>query len=398
MESDDPAAAAARPAGYEAAPPQPSPSKEQAAAATAPRAAADAATSSSDGDEDANGAKEDPSTTDREIVTFRDTDAYVYAPIPRAGVSGHRAELWNVEKWSLEVAAQVVEETGGRGRGFVRLFEKNDKTPPQQQQQQPGTTNADSNPLSLLGELFAEAPLPVGGKAPLTSVVEPAVDSSRFFVLRVQDRADAKRHAFIGLGFRERAAASAFASALDEYQKHAARLREARALRRARRQRHGAGAEDDGGDAPSSSSGRQAGGGEFALRDGQTVKLNVDLARLRARARPADVDDGGGGFGGGGFGGGGFGGGGSFFADGGLGGENSITPPRRPRMPSMAVAIEGLRLAPPPPPPPSGRVVAVAGGSGGGGGVAGSGDKEEDEREKNDKDDDEDDGFGEFVG
>jgi hypothetical protein len=36
----------------------------------------------------------------------------------------------------------------------------------------------------------------------LPQAVEPVVDSSRYFVVRLVDRAAPRKHAFIGLGFR----------------------------------------------------------------------------------------------------------------------------------------------------------------------------------------------------
>ena len=66
------------------------------------------------------------------------------------------------------------------------------------------------------GELFAMCPLPMDG--PSASAVDPVVDSSRYFVLRVVDRSGPKeQHAWLGLGFRERGAASDFRMAIADY-------------------------------------------------------------------------------------------------------------------------------------------------------------------------------------
>ena len=56
-------------------------------------------------------------------------------------------------------------------------------------------TNRNPTACPLPGELFAEAPVPAD--KPLVTAVEPVIDSSRYFVLKLVDRAT-QRHAFIG--------------------------------------------------------------------------------------------------------------------------------------------------------------------------------------------------------
>ncbi|KAK6134363.1 hypothetical protein DH2020_031904 [Rehmannia glutinosa] len=109
---------------------------------------------------------------------------------PRKSAASYRADEWNVNKWSWEGTLKVV------SKGVECIIRLEDKK---------------------TGELYARAFLRDGEPHP----VEPVIDSSRYFVLRVEENIGGRlRHAFIGVGFRERTEAYDFQAALHDHMKY----------------------------------------------------------------------------------------------------------------------------------------------------------------------------------
>ncbi|BBG96791.1 Adaptin ear-binding coat-associated protein 1 NECAP-1 [Prunus dulcis] len=104
--------------------------------------------------------------------------------------ASYRADEWDVNKWVWEGILKVI----SKGEEcIIRLEDKN------------------------TSELYARAFLRKGEPHP----VEPVIDSSRYFVLRAEENIDGRlRHAFIGIGFRERTEAYDFQAALHDHMKY----------------------------------------------------------------------------------------------------------------------------------------------------------------------------------
>ncbi|XP_043700764.1 uncharacterized protein LOC122651444 [Telopea speciosissima] len=140
--------------------------------------------------EDHGGKGEDEKTEAIELVLFQVSECYVYLIPPRKSAASYRADEWNVNKWVWEGTLKVI------GKGEECIIRLEDKT---------------------TGELYACAFLRNGEPHP----VEPVIDSSRYFVLRVEENIGGRlRHAFIGIGFRERTQAYDFQAALHDHMKY----------------------------------------------------------------------------------------------------------------------------------------------------------------------------------
>ncbi|KDP31786.1 hypothetical protein JCGZ_12247 [Jatropha curcas] len=129
-------------------------------------------------------------TEEIELILFQVSECYVYLIPPRKSAASYRADEWNVNKWAWEGTLKVV------NKGEECIIRLEDKT---------------------TGELYAKAFLRNGEPHP----VEPVIDSSRYFVLRIEENIDGRlRHAFIGIGFRERTEAYDFQAALHDHVKY----------------------------------------------------------------------------------------------------------------------------------------------------------------------------------
>ncbi|CAJ1956692.1 unnamed protein product [Sphenostylis stenocarpa] len=125
-----------------------------------------------------------------ELVLFQVPECYVYIIPPRKSAASYRADEWDVNKWAWDGILKVT------SKGEECIIKLEDKS---------------------TGELYARAFLRKGEPHP----VEPVIDSSRYFVLRIEENIGGRlRHAFIGIGFRERTEAYDFQAALHDHMKY----------------------------------------------------------------------------------------------------------------------------------------------------------------------------------
>ena len=138
----------------------------------------------------------DEEHTERTLTVLR--ECHVYTLPPRPAASG-----WKCQDWP---------KTSHVFTGRVRVVAKGDQC----------TVKLED---SESGSLFAQCPL--DNDKPEVSV-EPVSDSSRYFVIRVVDNSG--RHAFLGMGFKERNDAFDFNVNLQDHVKHIKNEKESAAI------------------------------------------------------------------------------------------------------------------------------------------------------------------------
>ncbi|KAJ9475745.1 Adaptin ear-binding coat-associated protein [Pseudozyma hubeiensis] len=127
-----------------------------------------------------------------ETVLFVARECFVYRVPPRSSTAGYKAGEWGDMEAFLWKGRLRIMETSDSATCSIRL------------------EDSDS------GELFAECPYDVTGTS-----VEPVLDSSRYFVLRVESQGPdgKKKKAYIGMGFQDRSDSFDFNVALQDWTK-----------------------------------------------------------------------------------------------------------------------------------------------------------------------------------
>lgn len=171
---------------------------------------------------------------------------WTFAQIPPLkNESGHRANDWDVNKWLWSGALKMT-ATGERLNIILH----------------DATT----------GELFANCPVTEQN----SKAVDQVIDSSRYFALRIDDGKG--KHAFVGMGFRDRAYAYDFNATMQDHWKGVGRQKEADRMQ----EEMAARATDE----PAK---------DYSLKQGETlsIKVNVPGAGSKPRApRPKAAEGG----------------------------------------------------------------------------------------------------------
>lgn len=188
-------------------------------------------------------------------VLFIATSVHVYNPPPMTSTKGYMAATWTEDPKRHIASCRV------------RIIETSiPQTDGQDDKVKSDIVLEDSSS----GQLFAAAPYTT------PAIVEPTLDSSRFFALRVQDPSG--RKATLGIGFEERSEAFDFGVALQDAQKAlgldggaGARAAAAQAKKRETEEKR-----------------------DLSLKEGQTITVNLGgkFGRRRPQAETKPSDEG----------------------------------------------------------------------------------------------------------
>lgn len=126
-------------------------------------------------------------------ILWKCEECFVYRVPPRKmGSRGYRADAWDLAKPALTCRLEIAD---AKEICQVKLFDKK------------------TNKLAACSEIIIEEK---GERSKLGFFLEAVVDSSRYYVLRVEDK-KTKRVIYLGLGFRKRPDSSNFFESIQDF-------------------------------------------------------------------------------------------------------------------------------------------------------------------------------------
>lgn len=199
-------------------------------------------------------------------------EVFIYRIPPMRSADGHRAEDWNLSKPLATSNSLLV----ARRDNDLCINIMADRPKPG------APEGATETYLFARSEIRVDVTESCSSQRKLEYWVNPVVDSSRYFAIRIKD-SKTGREAFIGVGFRERTDATNFRMCLEDYIDSLKREERAEELRRRFEESLTAGCSRDGDDAddveeaplPKSS---------LSLKEGEKLHINI----MSKRANPVN--------------------------------------------------------------------------------------------------------------
>ncbi|KAK3338283.1 hypothetical protein B0H65DRAFT_478418 [Neurospora tetraspora] len=191
-----------------------------------------------------------PADAIQRILHITNSSVHIYQIPPMRSTKGHMAADWTVDP-----KAHIF-------TGRVRIIETS--IPPQTPEQ---VGEKDTVKVDIVLEDPATNDLIAAAPYTTQAVVEAAIDSSRFFALRVQDPNTGKK-AMLGIGFEERSEAFDFGVALQEAQKSLGLIEGVAPLIKSGKNKQEAEEKKD-----------------YSLKEGETITVNLSGTKFGRRAR-----------------------------------------------------------------------------------------------------------------
>ena len=189
-------------------------------------------------------------------------ECFVYRVAATHSARGYAAGDWGLDK-PMATCSCVVKALGEEAA--IQLFKQHD-------------ADDDSGARKMLAQsIIVLSKDPAEKSSRVEYFCEPCTDTSRYFVIKVQDPRNPSRVASLGIGFRLKEDAYSFTAALQDHAKYVKNQRETEAFK-------ATGGLSGAAAAPSV---------DLSLKEGQTMKVKINLKKKKKKKKKKKDKDGG---------------------------------------------------------------------------------------------------------